>query len=226
MENTIYHYSVSYENKSFDERNLNKPISELSLEDINWSLRNRYYLHQILDLVLIKIEDNWQDIDQYYPSRICQWYDEAIREIITIPFEFWEGRVILFEKLQGFLRDSNKRPLKVDKSIIDSFLNYKPKEINWTKADSDEFMDNIGYAIGLDIAGNLIEAIDQIKKIKYALMYGQKVYIEPAYKSISSEDELYEFIRDEYSEIGKDLIEDQIIESLKKERTINVANNK
>lgn len=220
MENTIYHYSVQYENKSFDERSLNKPISELSLEDINWCLRNRFYLNQILDLVLIKIETNWQDIDQYYPSQICQWYDEAIREIITIPFEFWESRIIFFKKLQGFVRDSNKRTLKIDKSIVEYFLKHEPKSINWKKTDSEKFLDNIGLSIGLDIAGNLIEAINHIKKIKYALMYGQTVYIEPAYKSITNENELYDFIRDEYSEIGEDFIEDQIIDSLKNEKIL------
>lgn len=224
MENTIHHYSMNWSNKSFDERNLQKPISELSLEDINWCLRNRYYLNQILDITINKIEANWDIIDQYYPSQICQWYDEAIKEIITIPFNFWESRIESFMKIREYVKASTNRPIELEKSFIELFLKHDPKPKNWTIDDSTEFLDNLGYAQGLDLAGNFIEAFNQIKMLKYALMYGQTVYIEPAYKSISNENELYDFIVEEYSEIGEDLIRDQIIEPLKKERKINVAN--
>ncbi len=218
---TLYDYSINWNQKDFDKKNINKPISELSLEDYNWCLRNRYFLNQIIDLTVYQIEKNWDKIDQYYPSRVCQWYDEAIKEIITIPFEFWEYRIDVFKKIQYAIKSLTKRKLEIEDKIVKVFINHNPQPKNWTINDSNKFLEDLGYAEALDLAGNLIEAFNQIKKIKYAIMYGQSVYVEPAYKSISSEEELYEFIRDEYFEL-EELVEEHIIELLKKEKLIKL----
>lgn len=223
---TLYSYSSNYENRSFDERSLNKPIDELTLEDINWCLRNRLYLHQVLDLFTDKIETNWEKIDQYYPSRICQWYDEAIREVLTIPYAIWDSRTDNFDKICNYVKASNKRPLKIESKIVELFLNHKPKPKIWTNQDSKNFLDNISYATSLDLAGNLIEAFKQIRELKYALMYGQSVFIEPIFKTIFKEQELYDFIREEYIELGEDIIEDHLILGLQQEKLITVANTK
>ena len=225
-EKTLYSYSSNYENRSFDERSLNKPISDLTLEDLNWCLRNRLFLQQVIDIMMNKIEENWEKIDQYYPSQICQWYDAAIQEIITIPFSFWDSRIECFEKICQYIDTSKKRPLKVESKIVKMFLNHKPKLKCWTNDDSKNFLENISYALNLDLAGNLIEAIKHISEIKYALMYGQSVYVEPLYKSISKVEELYEFIRDEFSDIGEDIIEEHLILGLEQEKLITVTNSK
>ncbi len=221
---TLYNYSSNYENKSFDERNLNKKISDLSLEDLNWCLRNRQFLHQVIDLVIEKVEENWEMLDKYYPTQICQWFDEAIQEIITIPFLFWESRIKCFEKICYFITALNKRPLKIEPKLIEMFLNHKPKFKSWTNEDSKKFLENIFCSKNLDIAGNLIEAIIQIREVKYAILSHQRVYIEPLYKSISTIKELYEFIREEYDEIGEDFIEDFIIQNgLEREKLISLT---
>lgn len=220
---TLFDFSMNWDQINFDSRSLNKPISELSLEDYNWCLRNRLFLNQIIDLTIYQIENNLDKIDKYYPSEVCQWFDEAIIEIITIPFEFWESRISAFQKIQEFIKSYTIRELKIEKQMLNLFLNHTPKPKAWTLKDSKNFIENIAYAEGLDLAGNLIESFNAIKNVKYAIMYDQAVYIEPAYVSISDVNELYKFIREEYSDLG-DIIEDHIIAPLIKEEIITVAN--
>jgi hypothetical protein len=50
-------------------------------------------------------------------------------------------------------------------------------------------------------------------------MYGQSVFIVQEYKSISSKEELYTFLRNEYTGF-EEFIEENIIGELKKEKLI------
>ena len=218
---TLYDFSMNYwSQKEFDVRYVNKPIAELSLEDYNWCLRNRCFLNQIIDLTIYKIEKNWNKIDQYLSSQISQWYEDAIKEIITISFEFWDCRLDAFQKIKEFINLSTKRKFAIETKFIELFVNHSPKPKNWTIDDSNQFSNNLGYA-QMDVVGNLIEAYNQIKKIKYAIMYGQSVYVESADISISNEEELYKIIRDEYSRYNR-LVEENIIEPLKKEKILKL----
>ncbi|MEN2400840.1 hypothetical protein GKZ90_0013725 [Flavobacterium sp. MC2016-06] len=219
---TLYNFSVDYYQINFDNKDINKPIVDLSLEDINWCLRKRLFLDQIIDITIQKIENDWEKIDIFYPTTLCQWYDDAIKEIVTIPFDFWRSRIAAFHKIQKFIVSSTKRKIEIEQTIIDHFINHKPTPICWTKKDSDDFNSNLDYALGMDIAGNLIEAYNQIKRVKYALMHGQSVFIEQEYKSISTDEELYTFLRDLYSESEEILlfVEENIIDELKTEKRI------
>lgn len=217
----LYDFSENFSQKEFDVRNINKSISDLSLEDYNWCIRNRYFLNQIIDLTIYEIEKNWDKIDKYYSSKLSQWYEDAIKEIITIPFEFWDYRIDAFKKIKNFIQSSTKREFAIETSIIELFVSHIPKPKNWTIDDSKQFLNNLSYAQGMDLIGHLMEAFNQVKQIKYAIMYGQSVYIETTNQSLSNEKELYKFIRDEYSEFGE-LVEKNILEPLKKEKIIKL----
>lgn len=40
-----------------------------------------------------KIESYWDKIDVYYPNALCQWYDDAVKEIVTIPLIFRQNNI-------------------------------------------------------------------------------------------------------------------------------------
>ncbi|TPG38196.1 hypothetical protein [Flavobacterium pectinovorum] len=216
---TLYDFSVDWNQSDFDTKNIHKPIADLSLEDINWCLRKRRFPDQIIDITIQKIETDWEKIDVFYPTTLCHWYEDAMKEIVTIPFDFWRSRIATFHKIQKFIVSSTKRKIEVEQTIIDLFINHKPTAISWTKKDSDDFGLDLTYAQERDLGGNLIQAYNQIKRVKYALMHGQSVFIEQEYKSISTDEELYIFLRDEYSG-SEEFIEDNIIDGLKKEKRI------
>lgn len=221
---TLYDFSLDYSQSDFDAKNINKAIADLSLEDSNWCLRKRRFLDQIIDITIHKIENDWEKIDAFYPTTLCQWYEDAMKEIVTIPFDFWRSRIATFHKIQKIILSSTKRKIEIEQTIIDLFIHHKPTAISWTKKDSNAFDSDLTYAQERDLGGHLIQAYNQIKRVKYALMHGQAVFIEQEYKSISSDEELYSFLRDEYSGF-EEFIEDNIIDELKKEKRIVFLDN-
>jgi len=113
---TLYHFSIDYNQSDFDAKNINKSIADLSLEDINCCLRKRRFLDQIIDITIHKIENNWEKIDAYYPTTLCHWYEDAMKEIVTIPFDFWRSRIAIFHKIQKIIVSSTKRKIEVEQT--------------------------------------------------------------------------------------------------------------
>lgn len=214
-------FSKSWIQIQFDYVDTQKPISELTFNDLLWCLRKRIFTEQVIDLVLDKINDNWSKIDQYYTAEICEWYEEAIRLIITFPFSFWDTKHRTHAAFCTYLATSQKRNLQIEQSIIDLFSAYKPQEVCWTKADADSFIWNLGIGQGMGIAGNIIEAQEKIKKLKIAILHQQSAFVESNWNTLYTEEDLLNFITDEYGEYGE-LLED-IKSSIVYEKKIKIT---
>jgi hypothetical protein len=219
----LHDFSTSYEQIKYDKLNIRKPISELSLTDFHWYLRKRIHLELIVELVLDLIEERWAEIDIYYPTEICQWYDEIIKEIITIQFEFWDTKHLIFLKFCGYIGKSTKRPLLIEESIKQLFLDYKPKEICWTKEDDRNFESELSQGLGMDILGNVIKAGEMLMRLKHAILNNQEVFIEGENNIISTEEQLLTFVRTKYGSYDDTI--DDIISGIKHERKITILRN-
>ena len=62
----LFDFSIDWTQINFDNIDLNKPISNLTLTDLIWCLRKRKFTEQVIVIVLDKIRENWTYIDQYY----------------------------------------------------------------------------------------------------------------------------------------------------------------
>lgn len=221
----LRNFSSDWTQVHFDCVNLQKPISALTLSDLIWCLRKRIFTEPIVDLVLDKIRDNWTKIDQHYTTEICEWYEESIRLIITFPFSFWDTKHQTHNELCTYVCKSEKRNLEIEKSMIVQFLSYTPQIVCWSKADDDSFKWNLGIGQGMDLAGNIIEAQQLIKKLKIAILHQQSVFIESSRSALSTEEEILNFIAHEYAEYGE-LMQDvqAFIAKEKKIKTIGSSN--
>lgn len=198
----LHAFSRNWTQIQFDSINLQKPISDLTLPDLLWCLRKRIYPEQIIDLVLDKINDNWNKIDQHFTTAICEWYEEAIRLIITFPLSFWDTKHQTHTAFCTYIANSQKRNLQIEQTILDLFLSYEPQIVAWTKANEDFFTLNLGIGEGLGIAGNFIAAEREITKLKTAILNQQNVFIESTWCTLCTEETLLNFITHEYSEYG------------------------
>ncbi|MEY5049103.1 MAG: hypothetical protein RLZZ175_2462 [Bacteroidota bacterium] len=219
----LNHFSYSWESIGFDSINISHPVSELTLNEIYWCLRKRIYLNPIIEICIDKISENWGQIDIYYPTEICQWYDEVIKEIITLPFSFWDNQLNNFALIQDFIKKSNKRQLKIEPQFIDIFLKYTPNALYWSNDDSTQLSQNIMYASCMEIPGNLIEAANQLVKVKYAFLNNQSVFIESESKFINNLDDFLEFIFEFHDE--KDFIQEHILYMVLGEERIKTSSN-
>ncbi len=195
--------SISSKSIDYDRLDIYKPIGTLTLTDLSWCLRRRDYLEPVVAIVLDKIEENADAINRYFTISICEWYDEVIKEIITIPFDFWDNKHALFCRYRDTIIKFDKRELPIEEAVVQLFLNYKPKPIYWTIKDSEEF----DYYICFELLGNFLHAERMIIKLKYALLNGQSVFIENEFKHITTVAQLVDFIKEEYGSID-DYFED------------------
>jgi hypothetical protein len=219
----LTYFSADYQQANYDSLKISSTISELTFNELHWYLRKRQYIEPVIELVLDKIEDNWTEIDIYYPTEICQWYDEVIKEIITLPYEFWDTKKATFLKFCNFIKHSTKRTLPIEKALIELFLNYIPNNIYWTNEDDKQFENELSVGLGLDIAGNIIEAEKMLIRLKYSILNNQEIFIESEYNSIATEEQLIKFIKNKYNDYR---IIDDIIVSIQRETKINFIKNK
>lgn len=196
---TLQDFCNSNSDVKFDRLNINKPIGALTLADLNWCLRKRQFLDPVVAIVLDKIEENQLEINQYFTTEICEWYDEAIKEIITIPFTFWDNKHVIFYKYCALITEFSKRQLPLEKTQIELFLTYKPSSVCWTKANGENFVDYFNH----ELLGNFLEAQQIITDLKYALLNGQGIFIESEFTEINTVEQLLSFVREEYGDLDE-----------------------
>lgn len=220
LHHKLLDFSRQWQSPQFDTVNLFKTLNELTPADLNWCLRKRQYLHQVIDIVLDRIRENWSLIDQYYPTEICEWYDDAMKEIISLPFTFWNCRHQTFEELRSYLRQSVKREIPIEKRYQELFLTYQPVEVTWSLADSEDCISSLDYGLGMEVLGNILYAEEMLKYLKYALLHSQPVHIESTGIIIRTEDELYAFIRQEYADYNSYM--DDLVKNIGYEKRVNI----
>lgn len=161
---------IAFNNNSYSQ----KKIKDLNLYDLHWLIQRRIHLDVTINIVILKIQGNYQKINAYYDHMEAQWYDLIMREIIILPVILWGYHHKSFGRLREILQYNTLRKIDLDKDIIERFIRHQPKEATWTKQDQEDF----DWNISKDIAGNQVEALHQISKLYVALLNNQKVRIE------------------------------------------------
>lgn len=193
-----FYYKVNCELNGYDLLNIDKPIGALTLTDLCWCLRRRQFLEPIVEIIIDKIEDNQAKIAQG-GNETCEWYHEVIREIITVPFCFWDDKHVLLLRYRESIAKLFKWKAMFEDTAMRLFLTYTPKSIYWTKEDSDDFEMDFYY----DLLGNLLDAFQTIRNLKYALLNGQGIFVVSEFKLITTVQQLEDFIWEEYDHLEK-----------------------
>lgn len=187
----------------FERLDLDKPIAHLTLSDLAACLRKRCYLDPVIDLVLDHIRDHWAQIDRYYLSDINAWYEEVLKEIVTLPYTFWDNRHSTFHALHHYIAQPPKWRYGIESGVITAFLSYQPKAVYWTLQDAEDFASDLNYGLFMDILGNLLQAERSISRLKTALLHGQPVWIESEWRNVTQEAELLAHFAAEYADYGE-----------------------
>jgi len=161
-----------------------KKISDLTLGDILWILQRRFHIDILLNIVIIRIKNEYDKINSYRYPQEADWYELIIREIMILPLGLWNYHHTTFEEYKKIINQTNLRKIDIDDELIDRFLNHKPSEANWTLNIQKEFNSNLS----IELLGNYLEAMAAINKLNIAILNNQKVYI-----NISNEIQLQAF---------------------------------
>jgi hypothetical protein len=198
-------FSHAWPEVRFERLDLNKPIVHLTPSDLAACLRKRCYLDPVIDLVHDCIRDHWAQIDRYYVSDINAWYEEVLKEIVTLPYSLWDNRHSTYHALRHYIAQPPKWRYGIEPGVITAFLNYQPKPVYWTLQDAEDFASDLHYGLSMDILGNLLAAERSLSRLKTALLHGQAVWIESEWRNFTHEAELLAHFAAEYADYGEGL---------------------
>jgi hypothetical protein len=193
-----FYHGGNYELQGYDLLNRNKPIGTLTLADLSWCLRRRQFLEPVIEIIIDKIEDN-QGVIVQGGNEISVWYHEVIKELITIPFHFWDNKHVVLSRYRESVARLFKWKPMVEEASMKLFLAYTPKTLYWTEEDGDDFVMDFYY----DTLGNLLNAIQVITGLKCALLNGQGIFIVGEFKLVTTVQQLEDFIWEEYGHLEK-----------------------
>lgn len=146
-------------------------IKDLTLDDLEYLVRQNKWIAPLIRICIQRIEDQWDQIQVYYPdSELTEWFENVTKELILLPKRVWDVDFHSFQKICDLLKKNEKREIRLEKSILNDFLNYHPKRLIWDEKSFDFFESHI-----YSHHGEVLKAHKLIQDFTIFLNYGGKV---------------------------------------------------
>lgn len=189
-------------------------IKDLQLDEIAYLVRQQMWIAPLIRICIQKINDNWDEINKYYPnSNLTEWFENIIKELILLPRINWDIDKTSFHKLSHIIKTNSCRAIKLDESIVVDFLNYTPKELVWNDETYTFFQKHINSH-----HGEVLKAIKLIQDFIICLNNGGNIRYNRNNKNRVIEN-LTEFEHLVLDELSED--KDELMDWMKNEQKID-----